>query len=274
MLNEEAVPAGVDITRPSVARVYDFMLGGKDNFAVDRMAAERALAITPDGPEAGRANRDFLGRVTSYLAGTGGIRQFLDIGSGLPTQRNVHEVVHETDAGIHVVYVDNDPMVLAHGRVMLADEATTTVVKADIREPKKILESPEVLRHIDFTRPVGLLLFGILHHVSDQEDPGAIAALLRDALAPGSFLAISHFRDPGPEHPDVSAKALEVERVFNETMGTGRWRRQEEILAYFGDWEVLDPGLVPVADWRPDTGERPEQTYTYLTMAGGVARKA
>jgi S-adenosyl methyltransferase len=274
MVNDEVAPAGVDITRPSIARVYDFMLGGKDNFAIDRMASERALAITPDGPEAARASRAFLGRVVRFLAAEAGIRQFLDVGSGLPTQGNVHEIAQGVDPAAHVVYVDNDPMVLAHGRALLADEATTTVVHADVRDPRAILDHPVVREHIDFGRPVGLLLLSILHHVHDDEDPAAIAAVLRDALPPGSYLALAHFRDPGAEHPDVSAKALEVERVFNQTLGTGRWRRQEEILAYFGDLELLEPGLVPLSEWRPDPGDAPsDQTDTYHTFVGGVAYK-
>jgi SAM-dependent methyltransferase len=263
----------VDITRPSIARVYDFMLGGKDNFAIDRMAAERALAVTPDGPEAGRASRAFLRRVVRHLAAEAGIRQFLDVGSGLPTQGNVHEIAHQVDPSIHVVYVDNDPMALAHGRALLADETTTTVIEADVRRPDDILKHPVTNEYIDFTRPVGLLLLSILHHLHDDEDPAGVAARMRDALPSGSYLAIAHFRDPGAAHPEVSAKAKEVERIFNQTLGTGRWRTQEEILGYFGDFELLEPGLVPMAEWRPDSDEPPEQTDTYHTFVGGVARK-
>jgi hypothetical protein len=266
-------PPGVDTTRPSIARVYDFMLGGKDNFAIDRMASERALAITPDGPEAARASRALLRRVVRYLAAEAGIRQFLDVGSGLPTQGNVHEIAHAVDPDIHVVYVDNDPMVLAHGRALLADETTTTVIEADVRRPEEILKSPVVNEFIDFNRPVGLLLLSILHHVHDQEDPAGIAARMRDAMPSGSYLALAHFRDPGAAHPEVSAKAREVERIFNETLGTGRWRTQEEILAYFGDFELLEPGLVPLSEWRPDSDEPAQQTDTYHTYVGGVARK-
>ncbi len=273
MVNDEVAPPGVDITKPSIARVYDFMIGGKDNFAIDRMAAERALAITPDGPEAGRASRAFLQRVVRYLAAEAGIRQFLDIGSGLPTQGNVHEIAHETDPGIRVVYVDNDPMVLAHGRALLADEVTTTVIEADLREPEAILSHPVVNEYLDFTQPVGLLLLSILHHISDAEDPGAIAARLRAALPSGSYLAVAHFRDPGAEHPDASAKAQQVERIFNQTLGTGRWRTQDEILAYFGDFELLEPGLVPMPEWRPDANTIREQSDTYHTFVGGIARK-
>jgi len=274
VVEHEVPPQGVDVTKPSIARVYDFMIGGKDNFAVDRMAAERALAIIPDAPEAGRACRAFLRRVVHHLAAEAGIRQFLDIGSGLPTKTNVHQVAHEVDPAAKVVYVDNDPMVLVHGRALLADNDSTTVIEADIRSPEAILDHPVVRQYLDFTKPVGLLLLSILHHLHDAEDPGRIAATLRDALAPGSHLAIIHFWDPADEHPEVSAKVRDAERVFNETLGTGRWRHRTEIDAYFGDFEMLEPGLVPLAEWRPDADAAFEQKLSYYTMIGGVARKA
>lgn len=274
MLNDEVAPVGVDISKPSVARVYDYMLGGKDNFAVDRMAGERALAVTPDGPEAAVASRAFLRRAVRYLAAEVGIRQFLDVGSGLPTQGNVHEIAHLVDPRTRVVYVDNDPMVLAHGRALLAEQGTTTVIQADVRRPQDILQHSTVAQFLDFDQPIGLLMLGILHHVNDHEDPNGIAATMRGALPSGSYLALSHFRNPGEAHPEVSAKAEEVERIFNQTLGTGRWRRQAEILGYFGDFSLLEPGVVPLADWRPDPRERrPKQTDTYLTFVGGVARK-
>jgi hypothetical protein len=273
LTTDRPAPPGVDISRPSIARVYDYMLGGKDNFAVDRQAGEMALRVTPDGPEAAVANRAFLRRVVRYLVAEAGIHQFLDIGSGLPTQGNVHEIAHELDKSVRVVYVDDDPMVLAHANALLTEAETTTVVQADVREPEAILDHPEVRKYIDFDRPVGLLLLGILHHLHDDEDPAGIAARLRAPLVPGSHLAISHFHNPGHAHPDAARKALEVERIFNETLGTGRWRTHREILVYFGDLELLEPGLVPFAEWRPGTEQPPRQTDTYHTFIGGVARK-
>ncbi|GAA1742477.1 SAM-dependent methyltransferase [Luedemannella helvata] len=274
MTNEQPVPPGVDATRPSVARVYDWFLGGKDNFAIDREVAKMALKITPDGPAAGRANRAFLRRVVRYLVVEAGVRQFIDIGSGLPTQGNVHEVANKYAPDARVIYVDNDPMVLAHGRALLDNATTATVIQADAKDPASILNHPEVVSRIDFSQPVGILLFAILHHLRDDEDPLGVAAALRAPLVAGSHLAISHFRDPGPAHPEASAKALQVEKIFNETMGTGRWRKQEEILAYFGDTELLEPGLVPLAEWRPDPGEEPvAQSDTYYTFVGGLSRK-
>ncbi len=274
MVSDIPAPPGVDITRPSVARVYDYMLGGKDNFAVDRQAAEAALRITPDGPEAARANRAFLSRIVHYLAAEAGIRQFLDIGSGLPTQGNVHQIAHRIDPDAHTVYVDSDPMVLAHGRALLADNRTTAVVNSDARRPQTILDHPDVHKLIDFDRPVGLLLLGILHHMADEEDPAGIAATLYAGLAPGSYVAISHFHDPGAAHPEESRNAREVERIFNQTMGTGRWRTHDEILAYFGGLELLEPGIVPLAEWRPEPGTTPgPKNNIYHTLVGGLARK-
>ncbi len=273
MAEDEVAPRGVDVSKPSIARVYDFMVGGKDNFAVDRMAADRALAIMPDAQEAGRACRAFLRRTVRYLAAEAGIRQFLDIGSGLPTRTNVHQVAHDVDQAARVVYVDNDPMVLVHGRALLTDKDTTTIIDADIRSPEKILEHRVVREYLDFTQPVGLLLLSILHHLHDAEEPGRIAATLRDALPSGSHLAIIHFWDPADEHPETSVKVKDAERVFNETLGTGRWRRRAEIEQYFGDFEMIEPGLVPLAEWRPDDEPGAEQKDSYYTMIGGVARK-
>ncbi|MEU5960402.1 SAM-dependent methyltransferase [Micromonospora parva] len=274
MTRDKAAPAGIDPTIPSVARVYDFFLGGKDNFEADRKVAEHALRITPDGPAAGQANRAFLRRVIRYLVTEAGIDQFLDIGSGLPTQGNVHEVATEQNPKAQVVYVDNDPIVLTHGRALLAAEGTATVIQADIREPQAILNHPDARRFLDFDRPIGLLLFAILHHLGDDEDPKAVAAALIDALPSGSYVAISHFRDPGDRDPEGSRKAREVERVFNESLGTGRWRTDEEILSFTEGLTVLEPGLVPLAEWRPEPdAPATVQTDTYHTFVGMLARK-
>ncbi|WP_327580899.1 SAM-dependent methyltransferase [Nonomuraea sp. NBC_00507] len=269
----ERAPQGIDTTKPSVARVYDFMLGGKDNYEIDRQVARRALEVAPDAPEAARANREFLARVVRYLAGEAGIRQFLDLGSGLPTQGNVHEIAQSVTTRAHVVYVDHDPIVLVHGRALLAVDDTTTVVEADLRDPEAILSHPEVTRLIDFTEPVALLMFAILHHLADDEDPGGITARIMDRLAPGSYLAVSHFHNPGEALPEVSRQAYSAEKIFNESLGTGRWRAREEILAYFDGLELMEPGLVPLPEWRPDAEDRAEPGITYHTFVGAVARK-
>ncbi|WP_327585253.1 SAM-dependent methyltransferase [Nonomuraea sp. NBC_00507] len=269
----QRVPLGIDPTVPSIARVYDYFLGGKDNFAVDRQVAEEALKIAPDAREAGRANRTFLRRAVEHMVGEAGIRQFLDIGSGLPTQGNVHEIAQAVAPEARVVYVDNDPIVLAHARALLATNDVTTVVEGDLRRPGEILDNPEVAEFLDFGKPVGLLLVSVLHHVNDDEDPDGVMARLRSALAPGSHLAIVHFHNPGDEHPEASRIAVEAERNFNQNLGTGRWRSRAEIMSYFGDMELLEPGLVPLADWRSQPDDLIRQDLTRYNVVAGVARR-
>ncbi len=266
-------PPGVDVRTPNIARVYDAFLGGKDNFAADREVVEFALQVTPDAAVGARANRSFLRRAVRYLVGEVGIDQLLDIGSGLPTQGNVHEVAQELNPAARTVYVDNDPVVHTHGQALLADARTTEVVTADLRDPASLLADATVQRFIDFGRPVGLLLLAILHHLNDDEDPAGIVAALRDAMPSGSHLAISTFRMPGPEHPVHRQKTAEMEVLFNEKLGTGRWRDDHEILAWFGDWELLEPGLVPLPEWRPDLQGKVRRDATYYGFVGGVARK-
>ncbi|MFB4280101.1 MULTISPECIES: SAM-dependent methyltransferase [unclassified Nonomuraea] len=271
---QESAPSGIDTSKPSVARVYDYFLGGKDNYEIDRHVATAALQIAPDAPEAAQSNRQFLRRTVRHLAAEAGVRQFLDIGSGLPTQGNVHEVAQSAAPGAHVVYVDHDPIVLAHGRALLAVDETTAIVDADVREPEKILDDPRTRALIDFSEPVGLLMFAILHHLSDEEDPAGLVTRLLRPLAPGSHVVISHFHNPGQVHPEVSQQAFTAEKLFNEHLGTGRWRTHEEILAYFDGLELLEPGLVPLPEWRPDPGEhQAELGITYHTFVGGVGRK-
>jgi S-adenosyl methyltransferase len=269
----EYPPVGVDARIPNIARVYDAFLGGKDNFAADRQVVEFALQVTPDAPVGARANRAFLRRVVRYLVGEAGITQLLDVGSGLPTQGNVHEVAHELNPAARIVYVDNDPVVYTHGQALLADARTTEVVTADVRRPGAVLKDPIVREFIDFSQPVGLLLLSILHHINDEDDPAGIMARLRDAMPRGSYLAISSFRMPGPEYPEHRAKTAEMEQLFNEKLGTGHWRSDEEIRAWFGDWELIEPGLVPLAEWRPDVRGQTRRDATYYGFVGGVARK-
>jgi len=269
----ERVPPGIDPARPNIARVYDAFLGGKDNFAADRKIVELALQVAPDARAGATANRAFLRRAVRYLVAEAGIRQLLDIGSGLPTQGNVHEVAHAVDPRVRVVYVDNDPVVLTHARALLTDDGYTKVVTADIRGPEEILAKPVVRQLIDFSQPVGLLLMSILHHIADYEDPAGIAARLREALPSGSYVAISSFRMPGEDHPADAAKTAAIEKLFNEKLGTGRWRTHQEVLAYFGDWELLEPGLVPLPEWRPDLPGSQHRNSTHHGYVGGVARK-
>ncbi|MEV0382078.1 SAM-dependent methyltransferase [Nonomuraea sp. NPDC050643] len=267
------VPPGIDPTTPSIARVYDYFLGGKDNFEADRKVAEEALKIAPDAREAGRANRAFLRRAVRHMAAEAGIRQFLDLGSGLPTQGNVHEIAQAVAPDARIVYVDNDPVVLAHGRALLETNDVTKVVPGDVRNPAEILENPEVAEFLDFSRPLGMLFVSVLHHVNDDEDPDGAMARFRSVLAPGSHLAIVHFHNPGDEHPEAARIAVEAERNFNQNLGTGRWRTRTEILSYFGDLELIKPGLVPLADWRSAPDDLIRQDLTRHNVVAGVGRR-
>jgi hypothetical protein len=269
---ELAAPPGVDLTKPSVARVYDYLLGGKDNFAVDREVAEMSLRIMPDSRKGPRANRAFLRRVVRHLTAEVGIRQFLDIGSGLPTQGNVHEIAQAVTPDARVVYVDNDPVVLAHARALLAGPHTA-VITADLRDPETILDHPTVRKVIDFSEPVGLLMFAILHHINDHEDPAGIMGTLRATMPSGSHLAISHFQNPGDARPEDAELARLGEELFNKSFGTGRWRTPAEINGYFGDWRLLVPGVVPMPEWRPEPGSNHAKDLTHYLFVGGVARK-
>jgi SAM-dependent methyltransferase len=271
--DEEWTPAGIDPTKPNVARVYDYLLGGKDNFAIDRELGEEILRMVPEARESGVANRGFLRRAVRYLVKEAGVRQFLDIGSGLPTQGNVHEIAQDLEPQAKVVYVDNDPVVLVHTRALLENLDTTAVIMGDLRRPDEILEHETVRRFLDFDQPIGLLMISILHHINDQEDPVGITETLRDALAPGSHMAITHFHNPGPERPEDEALALASEKQFNERFGTGRWRTREEIRAYFGDWELIEPGLVPMPAWRPDVAGRRTLSGVFHRTLSGVGRK-
>ncbi|WP_300609388.1 SAM-dependent methyltransferase [Trebonia sp.] len=266
-------PFGIDFTKPNIARVYDAFLGGKDNFAADRAVVEQTLQITSDAAAGAVANRGFLRRAVRYLARDAGLRQFIDIGSGLPAQGNVHEVAHEIDPRTRVVYVDNDPVVHRHSQALVAHREEVLVLAADARRPADILDDPGVRAFVDFSLPVGLLMFGILHHILDEEDPAGIVAQFRAALAPGSHLAISSFRMPGQEHPEDHAKACAVQDLFGDTLGTGIWREDREILGWFGDWALIEPGLVPLPEWRPDSAAPPARDSTYYGFVGGVAAK-
>jgi hypothetical protein len=273
MTGGEPAPPGIDITKPNIARVYDAFLDGKDNFAADRAVVDLTLQIAPDAAAGAKANRAFLRRVVRYLAGQAEIGQFLDFGSGLPSQGNVHEIAHEVSPAARVAYIDSDPVVLLHAEALLAGAPSVRVVTADVRCPAEILGSGQVREFVDFDRPVGLLMLAILHHIRDEEDPAGIVARFREAAMPGSYLDISSFQMPGPEHPRDAAMTLEVQELFNAKLGTGLWREHEEILQWFGDWELLDPGLVPLPEWRPDVTGQAARNSTYYGFVGGVARK-
>jgi S-adenosyl methyltransferase len=265
--------ADIDITKPNIARVYDYFVGGKDNFAADRDFAHRAMEFAPKAPLAAQNNRAFLRRVVRFLVGEAGITQLIDIGSGLPTAGNASEVAHEINPAVRVAYVDNDPIVYTHSKALLSDAVTADIINADIRDPADILTDPTVQRLIDFGRPIGLLLIAVLHHIDDHDDPDAIVARLRDAMPSGSHLAISSFRLPGPELPELRATTIEGEKLLAKGLGSGRWREFEQIQAWFGDWEMIPPGLVSLQEWQPATRDEIEHDEVYQSFFGGIARK-
>ncbi|MBB2910811.1 hypothetical protein FHS43_002074 [Streptosporangium becharense] len=245
------VPLEIDPAVPSVARIYDYLLGGKDNFASDRTAAEKIIELTPNVRDGVRSNRRFLRRAVRFLASTG-IRQFLDIGAGLPTQENVHQVALGVAPESRVVYVDNDPIVLVHGRALLADNRQTIVVNGDLRDPKAILDDPQVSGHIDLDRPVGLLMLAVLHFVPEDDTAERIVATLRDRLAPGSGMAISHlsFGDLDED------KVREGRELYSRTSaGSATPRSHAQIMRFFDGFELVEPGLVSTDDWRPEADE-------------------
>ncbi|MDX3540454.1 SAM-dependent methyltransferase [Streptomyces sp. MB09-01] len=269
-------PPGIDISVPSVSRIYDYYLGGSHNFEVDRQAARRAMEFMPGLPKIMQANRAFMRRAVRHAVAEG-VTQFLDIGSGIPTFGNVHEVAQAASPEARVVYVDHDPVAVAHSRAVLEGDDRTGIVTADLRKPKEILAAPEVGRLLDLERPVALLLVAVLHFLEDSDDPYAAVAGLRDALAPGSLLILTHASYEGiPLTEEVAGGVVDVYRDIRNplVMRTG-----EQIADFFDGFELLEPGLVAMPDWRPDgpgseaEGETPEDPYAFSGF-GGVGRKA
>ncbi|GAB3277902.1 SAM-dependent methyltransferase [Actinocorallia lasiicapitis] len=243
----EVGPQGVDVSKPSVARIYDYALGGKDNFAIDRAVSDQVEKSMPESSGVAVLNRAMLRRAVRYLAGELGIRQFLDLGSGLPARDNTHQVAQREIADARVVYVDNDPIVLAHGRALLAADDRTAVITSDLRDVDAVLNHPDTQRLIDFDQPVAVMMVGILHHFSDEEKPAEIAARYLDAVPSGSHLFITHFHRGTPE-------AAVLEEKFVAAIGSGWFRTTEQVESYFGATELIEPGVVPVSTWRPDPG--------------------
>ena len=258
--------AGLDTTVPHIARVYDYWLGGKDNFAVDREAAEQVIAAYPGILRDVRAQRAFLANAVRYLAETAGIRQFLDIGTGIPTANNTHEVAQEAEPTCRVVYVDNDPMVLTHARALLVGTtAPTAYVDADLRDTGVVLtEAAELL---DFSKPIAVMLISVLHLIPDEDDPHAIVARLMDAVPSGSWLALSHpARDVHPQ------QVTEAASRFNQlARAKATLRTRAEILRFFDGLELMEPGLVQIHQWRPGLAApgRRQEAAGYC----GLARK-
>ncbi|WP_433731518.1 SAM-dependent methyltransferase [Actinoplanes sp. CA-051413] len=264
---DRKIPIGVDTTVPSVARVYDALLGGKDNFAVDRAVRDKLMQLTPGGADVPLYNRAVLGRAVRYMVSQG-IDQFIDLGAGLPTVQNTHEVAQRLNPRAGVVYVDNDPMVLTHGRALLDANPNTTVITADFCEPDEVLSHLDLRALIELERPVGLLMVAVLHHLDDTQRPAELVARYRDAVAPGSHLFITHFIDGGEE-------TAEIERVMLSDLGSGRFRTFDEIRGFFAGTQLLDPGVVYNPLWRPDpTDVVPDpMTFAGKIIGAGMGRK-
>jgi hypothetical protein len=261
-------PEGIDIERPSAARIYDYWLGGCHNFGIDREMARQVTALVPDTALIMQANRAFLHRAVRYLVDAG-IRQFLDVGSGIPTLGNVHEVAQRATPDARVVYVDIDPVAVAHSRHILAGNKLTAVIQEDLRRPEQILAHLDVRGLLDFDQPVALLLLAVLHFISDDDDPVGPVARLSEALAPGSYLTLSHgTADSLPE--GASKRWVEL---FKRTPTPGTPRSRGEVERFFTGFDLIEPGLVWAPQWRPEhpdeVGDHPERSATYV----GVGRK-
>ncbi|GAB6898816.1 SAM-dependent methyltransferase [Kineosporia succinea] len=270
MTTPDWAPPGLDLDVPSPARVYDYFLGGAHNFAVDREFAEKVRAVIPTIATAAQTNRAFVQRAVTFMAGQG-VGQFLDLGSGIPTMSNVHEIVRPLVPHARVLYVDHDPVAVAHSRLILKDDPATGVLRADLRHPQDILGSPELADLLDLSRPVGLLLASVLPFVPDRDQPHEAVAQLRDAAAPGSFVAITHVIDePGRAGgPDTTREAAGLYRGASDSMAV---RTREQVEAFFGDWDLVEPGLVWTAQWRPSWPDEAEHAEGALAVAG-VARR-
>jgi SAM-dependent methyltransferase len=264
------IPPGVDTKRANTARVYDYLLGGSHNFLADQDLGRAMAAVDPNVRMIARANRDFLGRAVRFLAGAG-IRQFLDVGSGIPTQGNVHEVAHQADPGARVAYVEVDPVAVAHSKAILNGNENAAIIHGDLREPEKILAHDAVGRLIDFGQPAGLLLVSVLPFISDAGDPWRLVATLREALAPGSYLVLCHATDES-RHGVAQA----AEKMYNRAVPTqARVRSGAEILRFFDGFELVDPGLVYMPLWRPDSpADVPSDPSKFWCLVGVGRKKA
>ncbi|SCF07770.1 S-adenosyl methyltransferase [Micromonospora viridifaciens] len=268
---EQPPSARIDPSVPHPARRYDYWLGGKDNFAADRRSGDAVAAAYPAIRTTVIENRRFMQRATRYLAGTAGVRQFLDIGTGIPTSPNLHEIAQEIAADSRVAYVDNDPIVLAHARALLTSkpEGATAYVDADLRDPERILSHPEVRATIDFDRPVGLMLVAILHFLTDADDPHGITRRLIEALPSGSYVVISHATtDLVPR--EVAATAAPVTTTSMIDMA---FRTSGEVAAFLDGLELVPPGISPITEWHSDAPPEHRTPAAQASMYGVVARK-
>ncbi|MDR0346411.1 MAG: SAM-dependent methyltransferase [Nocardiopsaceae bacterium] len=263
MAPRREVPPSTDPAQPSAARIYDYLLGGKDNYETDRAAAEKVLAVAPDQRRLARANRAFAIRAVRLLA-EAGVRQFIDLGTGFPSSPSVHEAARETSPSARVVYVDYDPIVQSHNTALLASDDLVASVRADIREPATILDHPDLAPLIDFGQPVGVLIVAVLHLISDAEDPAGIVRQFTDRLSSGSYLVLSQFSS------DSEAEAMDrLHAVAAGTPVETYFRPRDQILGFFEGFDLVEPGLTDVEGWRQDGPAAP----TRLKIAGGVGRR-
>jgi trans-aconitate methyltransferase len=263
--DDDPEPPQIDITVAHPARMYDFYLGGKTHFAADRAAAEKVLATLPEGRDMAIANRAFLGRAVRYLADQG-ITQFLDIGTGIPSPGSTSEILRGRVPQGRVVYVDNDPIVIAHARALLADGSIASVVHGDLRQPAELLADPGVTMALDFSQPMAVLLVAVLHFVRESEDPQGIVRQLRDALPAGSYLAISHgTQDFSP------ARATAAVSGYDQAAAPFVLRSREQVEGFFDGLRLIEPGLVQLPYWRPDGAVSPDASKIWLYA--GVGRK-
>jgi hypothetical protein len=267
MERPEWAPAGIDIELPSVARLYDYFLGGFHNFAADRQMAQKVLELAPDIALISQGNRSFLRRAVRYLVSQG-IDQFLDLGSGIPTVGNVHEVARELNPNARVVYVDNDPVAVAHSRAILSGDPLTCVVQADVRDPRSILTDPALTRTLDLRRPVGVLMVALLHFVSDDADPAGLVAEVRDATAAGSYLALSH----GTDEYDP-ARSAEVGRLYQNTPTPITLRTRTAIAELLDGFDLVDPGVVHLPLWRPEEDSPTQLDPARFSVFAGVGHR-
>lgn len=263
----------IDTTAPSVARVYDYLIGGSENYEVDRELCAPLLDMVPEIRTFGREHRDWLGRVARFLAESAKIDQFLDCGSGLPTSDNTHQIVQRINPHAKVVYVDHDPAVVQHSTRLLRDVDNTAFVAADLTEPETLLTHPEVTGLLDLARPVGLIQCSTLHHVPDAERPHEILARYIDLLASGSYVALTHFHDAAGDS-GTDELSRRIEDVFvNSPMGSGFFRSRADIAAFFDGLELIEPGLTWIRNWWPDGPHLTPAADIDRIVLGGVGRK-
>jgi SAM-dependent methyltransferase len=263
---DDWVPPTIDADRPSPARVYDYLLGGGHNFAADRRVVERLLVVFPEAPLVAQANRAFLRRAVKFLVDRG-IRQFLDIGSGIPTLGHVHEIAQGLAPDSRIVYVDIDPVAVAHSREVVAGNDRAAAIQEDFRRPEQILDDPDVRRLFDFGEPVAVLMVALFHHLSDADDPVGLMARLTEPLVAGSYIVASHITGDGGTHV---AKALEIYRGSGMDV-TSRSRTQIEAL--FAGWDLVAPGVVWAPQWRPEWPPSPDDWPERSAAYVGIARK-